>query len=85
MESKLYKRTCDATGKPIISMYSPDKKDVVYEYSYWWSDKWDALDYGQDFDFSKNFFEQFGGLMKEVPKAHIEISPSENSEYTNQA
>ena len=85
LESKLYRRKCDATGKNLISMYSPDKKDIVYDYDYWWSDKWEALDYWVNFDFKRPFFEQFNELSKKTPKAHIEISPSENSEYTNQA
>ena len=62
-ERKLYKRKCDATGENIISIYSPDKEFIVYEQSFWWSDKWSPLDYWKDFDFSKSFFEQF----KNVP------------------
>ncbi|MDD2487014.1 MAG: hypothetical protein PHS92_01445 [Candidatus Gracilibacteria bacterium] len=85
MERNLYRRKCDFTGKSLISMYSPDKKDIVYDYDIWWSDKWSAFDHGTDFDFSRPFFEQFHELFMKVPKAHIEISPSENSEYTNQA
>jgi len=85
IERPLYKRKCDFSGKPLISMYSPDKKDIVYEKDFWWSDEWNPLDYGQNFDFSKPFFEQFADFAIKVPKAHIEISPSENSIYTNQA
>ncbi len=84
-ERKLYKRTCDFSGKDIISMYSSDKQDTIYEYSHWWSDRWNPLDYGQAFDFSKSTFLQIKNLSVLVPKCHIEISPSENSTYTNQA
>lgn len=84
-ERKLYKRKCNATGKDIISIYSPDKPYKVYEQSYWWSDKWDPLDYGRDFDFTKSFFEQFEKLMKEVPIVSLYATNSENSEYTNYA
>jgi len=66
-ERWLHKRTCDATGKEMISMYSPDKDLIVYEQDIWWSDKWDALDYWVDFDFSKSFFSQFWEFMKKVP------------------
>ncbi|USN57706.1 MAG: hypothetical protein H6767_04930 [Candidatus Peribacteria bacterium] len=44
-ERQLYKRQCDATGKPIVSIYSPDKPYTVYEQDFWWSDAWDALKY----------------------------------------
>ncbi len=52
-ERKLYKRKCDATGKNIVSIYSPGKPYKVYNSDFWWSDSWDAMDYGKDFDFNK--------------------------------
>ncbi|MCK9186274.1 hypothetical protein M0P48_02445 [Candidatus Gracilibacteria bacterium] len=82
-ERNLYKRKCDLTGKEIISIYSPDKKLKVYSQEIWWSDKWNALDYGIEFDFSKPFFQQFAQLMKEVPRLAIINRNSENSIYTN--
>ncbi len=83
-ERKLYKRKCDATGKEIISIYSPDKQFKVYNQDYWWSDKWDAMDYWRDFDFNKSFFGQFGELLKEVPKIALNWHiTNENSEYVN--
>ncbi|NUJ98067.1 hypothetical protein HGA92_04755 [Candidatus Gracilibacteria bacterium] len=83
-ERKLYKRKCDFSGKDIISIYSPDKPYKVYHQGAWWSDGWDALNYGRNFDFSKSFFEQFGYLMKEVPQISImndNGTGSENCEY----
>jgi Zn ribbon nucleic-acid-binding protein len=44
-ERKLYKRKCDATGKNIVSVYSPDKDYIVYDKNYYISDKFDALDF----------------------------------------
>ncbi|MDD3302344.1 MAG: hypothetical protein PHN31_02230 [Candidatus Gracilibacteria bacterium] len=80
---KLYKRTCDATGKPIISIYSPDKPYKVYNQEFWWSDKWDALKYGIDFDFTRSFFHQIGYLIKSVPKISLSTEKLENSDYVN--
>jgi len=82
-ERKIYKRKCDFSEKDIISIYSSDKFYKVYDQEIWWSDKWDALDYGRDFDFSKSFFEQFGELMKEVPRMSIFGKNNENNFYTN--
>lgn len=84
-ERKLYKRKCDATGKDIVSLYSPNKPYKVFDQEYWWSDKWEAMDFGQDYDFSRPFFEQFKELYDRVPKLNIINSGSENSEYTNLA
>ncbi|MCH2188379.1 hypothetical protein MK079_00950 [Candidatus Gracilibacteria bacterium] len=83
-ERKLYKRKCDATGKDIISIYSPDKDYTVYNQEYWWSDHWDVLEYGRDIDFSQGFFSQFHQLLQAVPKrAFIRGTGSEGSDYSN--
>jgi len=81
----LYARKCDATGENIISPYHSDHKFPVYKSEYWWSDKWDALDYGKDFDFTRPFFEQFKELQDAVPHfATFTVDGTmENSEYTN--
>lgn len=84
-ERKLYKRKCDAIGKEIVSIFSPDKKfPPVYSQSYWWSDDWDAKSYGQNFDFNTPFFEQFQELYNNVPQLTLNNNKSENSEFTNQ-
>jgi len=82
-ERSLYKRKCDATGENIISIYSPDKKYKVYSQDFWWSDKWDAMNYWKEFNFNENFFEQFNKLINEVPKISTFIIWSENCSYNN--
>ncbi len=67
-QDKLYKRKCDFTGKEMISLYSPDKPYKVYKEDIWWSDKWDPMEYGRDFDFNRSFFEQFNDLLLDVPR-----------------
>ncbi len=82
----LYWRECALCGNRMLSMYSSDKPYTVYCLSCWNSDKWDATSYGQDYDFSKNFFEQFSRLLKRVPRPSllVEHGTVENSEYCNQ-
>ncbi len=83
-DRNLYKRVCDATGKTIISMFSPDKKFRVYQQDFWWSDSWELTDSWQDFDFSSNFFSQFHRLLESVPKrALLKWTGTENCDYTN--
>ena len=84
-ERKLYKRKCDATGRSIISMHHPEKSIKVYDYDFWWSDKWDPMEYGRDFDFGRGFFEQFQEFMQEIPWINMSRMESENSDYCNQA
>ena len=86
-ERKLYRRSCDASNKQIISIYSPDKKYTVYDQKIRRWDSRDPMDFGRDFDFSRTFTEQFGELMSEVPRPslHIDLGvKSVNSEYTNE-
>ena len=82
-ERKLYKRECDLTGKSIVSLYSPDKPNTVYDQHEWWSDKWNATNYGRDFDFSKTFAEQFSSLTRKVPFQNLIGFNNQNSEYIN--
>ncbi len=83
-EKNIYKRKCDATGKDIISLFSPDAPCPVYESDYWYSDKWDAHKYGRDFDFSRSFFEQWWELKVLVPMPGKAISQGmENSDYSD--
>jgi hypothetical protein len=53
----LYKRKCDATGKTIFVLIPPEAPMPVYEHNYWMSDAWDPMDYGQEYDFNRPFFE----------------------------
>ncbi len=84
-ERKLYKRKCDATGKDIISIYSPDKPYTVYHQDYWWSDKWNPMEYGKEFDFTRGAMEQFQKLFDTIPMPSLvaDTSLNVNSEYVN--
>ncbi len=82
-ERSIYKDKCDLTDRPIISLYSPDKSLTVYSQDAWYGDKWDARDYGRDFDFDRPFFEQFYELQKAVPHMALFNMRGQNSEYCN--
>ncbi|OGD67794.1 hypothetical protein A3F08_01360 [Candidatus Berkelbacteria bacterium RIFCSPHIGHO2_12_FULL_36_9] len=83
-ERNLYNRVCDLCQKNIVSVYSPDKPNVVYCQECWWSDKWDAKDYGMEFDFNKSLSEQVSELIKKVPLPSSIVVNSVNCDYTNQ-
>ena len=84
-ENKLYKRKCDFSDKEIFSMFSSKEPFKVYDRDLWWSDKWDPLEYGRDYDFDKLFFKQLKELFKEVPWASLSLSDRINSDYCNNA
>ncbi len=85
-ERAWYKRTCDLCHQNIISLYPSNTPFPVYCQKCWFSDKWDMLNYGKDYDFNKQFFEQFKELIKDFPRISLENDSPEtliNSEYCN--
>lgn len=78
-----YHRTCDLSGKQIISMYKDDSAFPVYDLHEWWSDKWDGLEYGIDPSTEKPVFEQLAILHSTVPRMNIFNTQCENTDYSN--
>jgi len=81
-DQNYYKNTCHLCKKGIISIYSPDTPIKVLCSNCYWGDKWNPLDYGQEFDFSRPFFEQYAEMRAEVPRLAIFNTQSDNSEFT---
>ena len=83
----LCRRPCSMTGKEMMSRYPADTPFPVFHANVWWSDAWDPLSYGRDFDFSRPFFPQFLDLRNVVPQANITTTYDtlENSDYINYA
>src|SRR3989344_2546768 len=84
-ERTLYKRKCDAPGhsEEIISNYAPDAQCPVYDIKFWWSDEWDPMDAGREYDFSKPFFAQLKELSRKVPSVALLNLNAVNSDYCN--
>jgi hypothetical protein len=79
-----YQRTCSQTGKPIISIYAPDGPvQLVYDNEAWFSDSWDALNYGRNIDWSRPFFEQYFELYYAVPQINLWRWECENADYNH--
>lgn len=79
----LYHRTCNLTGKKIISMYDTDVPFPVYDLHEWWSDKWDGKSYGLTWDRSRPILDHIADLHTKVPRMAIMNTSSENTDYCN--
>src|SRR3989338_9488959 len=77
-DRSFYLRKCDLSGKQIVSIYPANTPFPVYHPDEWYSDQWNALTYGQDFDFSRPFFEQWNKLFLKVPRLGIDFINCEN-------
>lgn len=87
-ERNYYKSTCSLTGKAIVTSVDPRLWEPVYDGQVRWGDQRDAMDYGQEYDESLTFFEQFHRLRKRVPKIALMNDNgvgSTNCEYTYDA
>lgn len=78
------RRQCEMCGKSLLAMYSPASYAHVYCRDCWYSDKWDPLQYGRDYNPNRPFFDQWLDLMKQVPNFNVfQIGNVVNSIYTN--
>ena len=83
-ERSLYRRTCNLCKKEILAIYPSKTLFPVYCHECWWSDKWDALDYGMEYNFSESFFSQYRKLENKVPRLALNNKNAINSEFVNQ-
>ncbi len=91
-EQYLHKAKSCFSGKPLVSIYpenfqpSPRFRSTgalkICSRDEWFSDLWDGMDYGRDFDFSRGFFEQYADLQAEIPRAATVTIGNENCEFT---
>ena len=84
-ERPLYKQVSGLSGKEMLSTYPQEAPFPVYTQEEWFSDAWDPMSYGQDYDFSRPFFEQYYELFKKVPRPAKSIITITNSDYSNNA
>ncbi len=84
-ERTFCKNKSSLSDQSMISIYCPDNRYKVICREEWWNDKYDASQYGRDFDFGRPFFEQFQELLLDVPRIGLfNVNPT-NSDYCQQA
>lgn len=74
----LFWRTCDHTKEKIFSTFPSTAAFPVVGEEYWNSSEFDALKYGQKFDFKRLFVEQLLELWIRVPRPARLVSDSSN-------
>ncbi len=85
-EFTLFSDECNLCGKHVITEFKPDHTFPVYCRGCYLSDKWNPLEYGQDVDFNRPFFEQMKELFAKVPNQHLNVDGEiQNSEYIHYA
>jgi len=82
-ERSLYRRTCSGSGRGIVATYPSDAPFPVFDHPFFFSDNWNPLAFGVEFDFNRPFFEQYGDLRQHVPRLLNYSLANENAEYGN--
>ena len=70
MFGKFRKGKSDLSGDSLITVLPENSRYPIYTLTEWHSDKWDAMDFGQDYDPNKSFFKQLQNLQERVPHPH---------------
>ncbi len=78
-----YRRECALCKKNILSVYNKERPYLIYCRECWYSNKWDPMDYGREYDFSIPFFSQFRSLQAKIPRANMYQTNFVSSEYCN--
>ncbi|MFA6273712.1 MAG: hypothetical protein WC662_00950 [Candidatus Paceibacterota bacterium] len=81
----LYNRNCDNCSQKMVSIFNKNSSYKVWCFDCYFSEKFDPIDYGVDYDFSIDFFTQYENFRRNVPLLCMEQSGnnSEGCEYAN--
>jgi hypothetical protein len=80
-ERKLFRVTDAFSGKEIFSTYPKESGRKIINRDTWLGDSWDAMEYGQEIDWSRPFFEQIHELEMKVPMYNFNVIGMINSPY----
>ncbi|MEK7544984.1 MAG: hypothetical protein AAB551_02530 [Patescibacteria group bacterium] len=85
-ERFFYPGTCGLCKKSTLSEHPLFRNQPIYCRECWHSDKWDARDFGKDFDFTRPFFDQILELKRATPSPALNIQgTNDNSEFIHYA
>ncbi len=75
----------DLSGESLITVLPEHARYPIYTSKEWWSDEWDAMDYGQEYDSSRPFFDQLKELQEKVPRPHQQGAQSIDCDWCDDA
>ena len=70
MFGKFRKGKSDLSGESLITVLPEKSRYPIYILTEWHSDKWDAMDFGVDYNPDVSFFKQLQDLQEKVPHPH---------------
>jgi len=79
---KFRKGTSDLSGEGLITVLPQNARYPIYTLSEWYSDKWEPMKFGLDYDPNKSFFEQLKDIQEKVPRPHQNGSRNTNCDWS---
>ena len=81
MFGKFRKGKSALSGESLITVLPENTRYPIYKLSEWHSDKWNAMDYGQNYDENISFFKQLQDLQEKVPHPHQNGTKNTNCDW----
>jgi hypothetical protein len=78
---KFRKGVSDLSDESFITVSPLHPRHPIYTAHEWYSDAWDATSFGQVYDSSRSFFEQFKELQEKIPRPHQEGKNNVNCDW----
>jgi hypothetical protein len=69
------------SGENLITVLPNNARYPIYKSNEWWSDAWDAMSFGREYDPARSFFEQLKELQEKIPRAHQTGENSTNCDW----
>ena len=81
MFGKFRKGKSDLSGESLITVLPEKTRYPIYTLTEWHSDKWNALDYGIDYNPDISFLKQLQNLQEKIPHPHQNGSKNTNCDW----
>jgi hypothetical protein len=80
---KFRKGKSDLSGENLITVLPENARYPIYTLKEWYSDAWEAMDYGMEYNPDVSFFEQLKTLQEKVPRPHQSAANNTGCEWSD--
>ncbi|OGI86472.1 hypothetical protein A3A05_02885 [Candidatus Nomurabacteria bacterium RIFCSPLOWO2_01_FULL_41_12] len=67
---KFRKGISDLSGESLITVLPNNLRYPIYKSHEWWGDGWNPMNFGQEYDENRPFFDQLKELQEKIPRPH---------------
>jgi hypothetical protein len=78
---KFRKGVSDLSGESLITVLPNNPRYPIYKSHEWWGDAWDPMQFGQEYDPNRSFFDQLKELQEKIPRPHQEGENNKNCDW----